>query len=62
VIDINPGKQNHFLPGTGLKVLAPQAAVSRGPRSVFVMNPNYLAEIEHMALLVGLSAQFIPVK
>jgi hypothetical protein len=48
VIDINEAKQGRFLPCTGLKVLSPSAAmesVSKGT-TVYVMNPNYLREIE----------------
>jgi SAM-dependent methyltransferase len=46
-IDINPAKQSGFLPGTGLPVLAPEAALARlgdGAR-IYVMNSNYLDEI-----------------
>jgi len=46
-IDINPAKQNKYLPATGLKVLSPEAAFERlCPGDViFVMNPNYYDEI-----------------
>ncbi|MBO6675190.1 MAG: methyltransferase domain-containing protein [Rhizobiales bacterium] len=47
VIDINPAKQGHFLPGTGLRVMSPEeglADLSEGS-VVQVMNPNYLEEI-----------------
>tara|TARA_R100000365_G_C2746564_1_gene75884 strand:+ start:2725 stop:3786 length:1062 start_codon:yes stop_codon:yes gene_type:complete len=51
VIDINPAKQERFLPGTGLKVLAPETALAGLPEgaTVYVMNPNYLEEIRSMS-------------
>ena len=46
-IDINPAKQDRYLPATGLQVLSPESAFERlRPGDVvFVMNPNYLDEI-----------------
>ena len=50
VVDINPGKQGKFLPGTGLEVRPPaQVLKSLEARSnIYVMNPNYLEEIKVM--------------
>jgi SAM-dependent methyltransferase len=50
-IDINPAKQRHFLGGSGLRVSPPQEGLAElGSRpNVFVMNSNYLSEIEAMA-------------
>lgn len=47
-IDINPVKQNRYLPGTGLQVLSPDSAANilRPGDPLFVMNSNYLAEIK----------------
>jgi len=47
-IDINPAKQNKYLPVTGLQVLSPETALERlSPTDViFVTNPNYLDEIK----------------
>lgn len=46
-IDINPGKQGHFMPISGVEVVDPTAGVSRlDPSSLIViMNPNYEQEI-----------------
>jgi hypothetical protein len=46
-IDINPAKQNKYLPATGLHVLSPELAFDRLCTGdvIFVMNPNYLDEI-----------------
>lgn len=46
-IDINPRKQGHFMPISGVEVVDPEAGVSRlDPSSLIViMNPNYEQEI-----------------
>lgn len=51
IIDVNPAKQGKFLPGTGLEVRGPTAAVSRltAGATVFAMNSNYLPEIREMS-------------
>jgi hypothetical protein len=48
VIDINPAKQGRHLAATGLRVQAPKEAMAQLPdgADVFVMNSNYLDEIE----------------
>jgi hypothetical protein len=48
VIDINPAKQGRYLAATGLVVQSPAEAMARLPAGadVFVMNSNYLDEIE----------------
>ena len=45
IVDINPGKQGAFLPGSGHPVLAPEALIGRGVRTVVLMNPNYRDEV-----------------
>ena len=51
VIDINPAKQGKYLPGTGLLVESPEAALRKLPRGapVYVMNSNYLEEIRALS-------------
>jgi SAM-dependent methyltransferase len=61
VVDINPSKQNHHIAGSGLKVLAPEAAAQRGARTIFVMNPNYLEEITATAAQTGMKAQLVSI-
>jgi len=60
VIDINPAKQGKFLAASGLPVLSPEEGLARlAPGAdVFVMNSNYLAEIQSMA---GPELNYIPV-
>lgn len=43
--DIDPAKQNHFLPVTGQRVLSPEEAVAYGPDLVIVANELYAPEI-----------------
>lgn len=45
LIDVNPRKQGHFVPGSGHKIVAPHEAADAGVRVVIVMNPNYRSEI-----------------
>ena len=51
VIDINPAKQEKYLPGTGLRVHAPQEVIDTLPPDtvVHVRNPNYIEEIREMS-------------
>lgn len=48
-IDINPAKQEKYLPATGLRVLSPESAFKYlNPGDIiFVMNPNYFNEIRY---------------
>jgi SAM-dependent methyltransferase len=52
VIDLNPHKQGHFVPGTGHPIVAPAALGERGVTRAILMNPNYRAE--NLALLHSL--------
>lgn len=51
VIDINPGKQGKFLPGTGLQVKTPEEGLMdlESDSIIYVMNLNYLEEIKQMS-------------
>lgn len=51
VIDINPAKQNKYLPATGLLVQSPAEALASLPKgtTIYVMNSNYLDEIKIMS-------------
>ncbi|HTX50274.1 MAG TPA: class I SAM-dependent methyltransferase [Caulobacteraceae bacterium] len=60
-IDINPHKQGLHMPTSGLLVLSPGQSAIRQPRTIFVMNPNYLAEIRDIAVASGGDAKLIPV-
>jgi len=49
-IDINPGKQGHFLAATALAVAAPETVLIELPSGseIYVMNSNYITEISDM--------------
>ncbi len=44
VVDLNPRKQLHFVPGTAHPIVDFHELPARGVRSALVMNPNYLDE------------------
>lgn len=44
VIDVNPRKQNHFIPGTGHPILGIDALKEREIKNIILMNPNYSKE------------------
>jgi SAM-dependent methyltransferase len=47
VVDINPNKQEKYLPGTGHPIISPAEISKRmDAPSIIVLNPNYLTEIE----------------
>lgn len=45
IVDLNPAKQNCYLPGTGHAVISPETLTTRRVATVVVMNPNYRQEI-----------------
>ena len=57
-VDINPFKQGHYLPGSGLAVLAPEELRRIDPELVIVMNPIYETEISDMVASIGLHPRF----
>lgn len=61
VVDVNPHKQGHYLPGSGLPVVSPEGSAARSPHTIYVMNPNYMDEISATVREVGLSAKLISV-
>ena len=61
VIDINPHKQNRFLPGSGTRVQAPKTLTKDAPDTVIVMNPIYLGEISAELAQMGLSPEVVAV-
>lgn len=54
-VDINPFKQNKYLPGSGVEVVAPEALLAINPRLVIVMNPIYVDEIRDTLSEMSLS-------
>jgi hypothetical protein len=58
-IDINPSKQGHFLPGSGLPVISPEKARRENIDVVIIMNPNYLDEIKFICSSIGFTPYII---
>ncbi len=58
-VDINPRKQNKFIPGTGQKIVSPEQMVTYQPDIVIVMNPLYEQEIQGVLQDLGLSPKLL---
>ncbi|MFO1080739.1 MAG: class I SAM-dependent methyltransferase [Reyranellaceae bacterium] len=61
VVDINPRKVDRFVPGTGQRIIAPEALADHRPTGVFVMNPQYLEEIRAQLASLGIACDLVPV-
>jgi len=48
VVDVNPHKHGHYVPGTGQQVVSPDDLSGIGPDVIITMNPLYVDEIEKM--------------
>jgi SAM-dependent methyltransferase len=57
VVDLNPRKQGHFVPGTGHPIVDYRELPARGVRSALVMNPNYIQENEELLRAAGLDVR-----
>ncbi|WP_209949426.1 class I SAM-dependent methyltransferase [Rhizobium halophytocola] len=52
-VDLNAAKQGGFMPVSAIPILAPEAAMERGVRTLIVMNPNYETEIRERVQQMG---------
>ena len=59
MVDINPYKQGKFLPGTGHRVIAPEALPAHDPGLVIVMNPLYSEEVSRRLAELGIGAEVV---
>lgn len=57
VVDINPRRQGHFMPGAGHEIIAPASLPALRPDTVIVTNPIYLAEISAELRALGLDPE-----
>ncbi len=57
VIDINPNKQNHFIPGTGHPIVSYVQAAQRGVKKAMIMNNNYKEESRELLVKEGLAIE-----
>lgn len=55
VTDINPNRHNHFMPGTGHRIVPPADLADLEPGLIIAMNRIYRDEIEEYARKMGLS-------
>ena len=55
VVDINPFRQNKFMPGTGQRIVPPQFLAEYKPDVVILMNPIYRKEVQADLDKMGLS-------
>ena len=59
VTDINPGKQGRFIPGTGHRIVGPEALSVLDPSVIYVLNPNYVGEVAAEARRLGLRGRVV---
>ncbi len=59
LVDLNPGKQGRFTPGTGLEVRSPDSLLDREVAAYIVMNPNYKDEIAAELKVKGIEASIM---
>ena len=58
-VDINPRKQEMYIPGTGQKIVPPEFLQDYQPNVVIVMNPIYDKEIRETTKRLGITTNFI---
>jgi len=58
-VDINPHRQGHFLPGSGLPIVAPGFLADYRPDLVIVMNPVYREEVRQELARLGLAPELV---
>lgn len=59
LVDINPRKQGHYLPGTGHPIVAPAELPQRQVRQAILMNPNYRQENLQLLAQAHISLELI---
>jgi SAM-dependent methyltransferase len=59
VVDINPYRHDHFLPGTGQMIVAPDFLTDYKPDLVIAMNSIYCREIEQMLKQAACSCRLL---
>ena len=59
VVDINPGRQNKYLPGTGQLIVPPEFLVDYRPDTVLITNPTFENEIKKQVYDLHVSCNFL---
>lgn len=59
VVDINPFRQGHYMPGTGQEIVPPEFLAKYRPDTVIIMNSLYRNEIEAALSEMGVSPEIM---
>ena len=59
VVDVNPRKQGTYVPGTGHRIVGPDALEQQAVRAIVVMNPIYSGEIARALEQLGVEAELL---
>lgn len=59
VVDINPIRQNKFVPCVGNKIISPLDLKSYAPKTILVMNHQYIDEISRMCRELNIHANIV---
>ena len=59
LVDLNPGKQGRFVPGTGHCIVDVPGLAARGVHTAILMNPNYRQENEALLASAGLTVELV---
>lgn len=59
VVDLNPQKQGHFVPGTGHPIVSYHDLVSRKVTTAILMNPNYRDENLRLLRTIGAKVRMV---
>ncbi len=62
VVDVNPRKEGHFVPGAGQRIVPPAFLAGYRPEVVLVMNELYMAEIAATLQAMTLEPELVLVK
>ncbi len=61
VVDINPRKQDMFIPGTGQRIVSPEFLREYRPERIIVMNPIYVNEVNQIIKKMNVDAEVVSV-
>lgn len=59
IVDLNPNKQGHFVPGSGHPIVGFEELASRRVTTAILMNPNYLQENERLLQEAGIRVDLV---
>jgi SAM-dependent methyltransferase len=59
LVDLNPAKQGHFVPGSGHAIIGPKDLRGRNVRTVVPMNPNYRDEISRLIQVMNIACNLV---